>query len=492
MELVLLLIRLGLYFIFSIAAIGKLLDREGSAEAARGFGVPEPLVPAAVVLLPVIEIATAFGLIYAASAWYAALLAAAMLIVFIIGMIMQMMSGRAASCHCFGQLHSGVVGKASILRNVIFLAAAAVLLIAGFRVQGLAVGSDLFELLAATLLLTLVSIATAVLISAKGILSGQRDLAKRLNVIEALSRDSSETIRDEAGSPHDALPIGAPLPSFELTDAAGRILTADTLLLRGKPLLFIFVGPNCGPCSQLRPYLENWKEQLRQKVELVLVSTGTVNENREKFGDLLLGSMTFQPKKEFSEKVRAKWTPTALFIRRDGIIASRPAVGDAAIKELVDTLLTTNIDADNFYFISANGRGHGPEIRIGQSLSAFEKTALNGELVDNGSLVGRQTLILFMSLTCSHCVSMVADVRRIENEKNKHAPQIIIFSDGDPDLHREWQLTSPIVLDEGYKISQKLGMSGTPSAVMIAADGTIVSETAIGTENIRALLGEIS
>jgi hypothetical protein len=64
-----------------------------------------------------------------------------------------------------------------------------------------------------------------------------------------------------------------------------------------------------------------------------------------------------------------------------------------------------------------------------------------------------------------------------------------VFSDGPEEEHESLQLRSPVVLDPGYKISERLGMFGTPSAVMVDESGTIVSETAMGASNIWALVG---
>jgi hypothetical protein len=65
-----------------------------------------------------------------------------------------------------------------------------------------------------------------------------------------------------------------------------------------------------------------------------------------------------------------------------------------------------------------------------------------------------------------------------------------VFSSGDVESHKKFDLKSPIILDEGYKIAAKLGMSGTPSAVLIGRNGEFISETAIGAPQIWALLGK--
>ena len=64
-----------------------------------------------------------------------------------------------------------------------------------------------------------------------------------------------------------------------------------------------------------------------------------------------------------------------------------------------------------------------------------------------------------------------------------------MLSDGDIDEHRALDIGSPVVLDKGYKTAAKMGMFGTPSAVLIDENGIIATETAVGASNIWALLG---
>jgi protein-disulfide isomerase len=77
-----------------------------------------------------------------------------------------------------------------------------------------------------------------------------------------------------------------------------------------------------------------------------------------------------------------------------------------------------------------------------------------------------------------------------EKEKGASEPNLIVFSDGDAETHKNLELNAPILLDKNYKTAEKLGMAGTPSAVLIDENGVIVSETAIGAGNIWALIGK--
>ena len=70
--------------------------------------------------------AVAVALLVRAAAWYGALGALLLLLLFIVGIAVNMARGRAPDCHCFGQLHAEPVGWRTLARNGVLA------LIAGF------------------------------------------------------------------------------------------------------------------------------------------------------------------------------------------------------------------------------------------------------------------------------------------------------------------------------------------------------------------------
>jgi hypothetical protein len=49
------------------------------------------------------------------------------------------------------------------------------------------------------------------------------------------------------------------------------------------------------------------------------------------------------------------------------------------------------------------------------------------------------------------------------------------------------RLQSPVVLDQTFTTGQAFGVSGTPSAVLVDAEGMIASEIAVGAQAVLAL-----
>src|SRR4051794_7272653 len=124
----LLIARLLLAGVFVVAGVSKLRDRAGSQKAVADFGVPSVLAPALGILLPLAELAVAGALIPAATAWWGALGAFVLLLLFVVGIAANLARGRKPDCHCFGQLHSAPAGWSTLVRNGILAAIAGFIL----------------------------------------------------------------------------------------------------------------------------------------------------------------------------------------------------------------------------------------------------------------------------------------------------------------------------------------------------------------------------
>ncbi|HSI88839.1 MAG TPA: MauE/DoxX family redox-associated membrane protein [Pyrinomonadaceae bacterium] len=485
MEILFILIRLFLFAVFALAATGKIVDPAGTRKAATDFGVPASLAGIVAVLLPIAELTFGVMLLFAPAAWWGAIGAASLLGIFTAGMTYQAAKGNEPDCHCFGQLHSEPVGKTSIIRNVAFLLLALAVIYVGpvFQAELMpAYGSGLG--LSAMLITVVIAVFTA-LHYLQGISATQTQLMRRIEMLEILGGDGSPEERNDAGNPSDALPIGAHFPDFQLADTRGRIVAFDHLLARAKPVLFFFVGPTCGPCRELFPEIESWKAELDGKVTFMMISSGTADENIDKFGD---ADVLLQKNKELGEKAFAKWTPTALLVNADGTVASHPAVGDRAIRELALKVKAASFNGKPAYFPNPLAK----PLKIGKSVPDIELETLDGGRIGPDFFRGRRTLVFFWSLSCPHCRTMIDEIKAWETERTESDPQILIFSDGDPEVHREFGLRSPIVLDANYKRAVQYGMSGTPSGILIDENGKIATEIAIGSPNLWALIGRSS
>jgi Thiol-disulfide isomerase and thioredoxins len=487
MDVLLLLIRLFLAGLFGVAGVAKLMDQPGAEKAVTDFGIPADLAKPAAFLLSAGEIGLAVLLLFTTTSWLGALGSLILLLVFIAGMIYQLASGKEADCHCFGQLHSEPVSKKSLIRNALFSALALFLVGQGSNYQGLSLFDDRMNSMQFVFGLIITALLAAAVFYLRRISGQQTQILRRIEILDVISRDGGSVERQEAGDPNESLPIGSPFPDFELPDLAGRVVSFEHLLAERKPTLFFFVAPNCAPCKALLPEIQQWETELAEKVNLVLISRGKADENREKFTIAENIRILLQKDREVASMVNARWTPTALFVDATGNIASHIAAGDAAIRELLDKIIIADLDGEFIYFSSSNGNGHGP--KIGENVPEFSLNDREGKHVTSIDLNGSPTLAASWSTTCPHCINMMEDIREWEQNRSAADPKLIIFSDGDIEELKKIDLTSPIIIDKEYKTAAKLGMVGTPSAVLINENGRIVSETAIGAQNIWALIG---
>ena len=491
MEIILLLIRLILFAIFALAGIGKLLDLKGSEKAVKDFGTPEELAKFFAVALPFAEIVFAVCLLFVETSWLGATGALILLLSFTGGMIWQLAQGNAPDCHCFGAIHSEPVSRKSLIRNIVFAMLAFFLILSGKSNQGASVfdSTDLREenFMSFILGLATVGLLAAVVFYLKKISEQQTQIMRRMEILELTALDGKEIVREDAAPPSEGLPIGSPAPDFKLPDVNGKDVSLESLTAEGKPVLFFFVSPTCNPCAVMLPEIETWQNELKEKLNFVFISNGSAKENLDKLAGETRKQILLQKDRETALAFGAQWTPTAVLVNADGMVASRAAVGDKAIRELME-MIKTRIDETGLLLI-ANGDRRLME-KLGDDLPEFFETDVFDKIVASQDLRGKKTLVAFWSLTCGYCTQMLDDLRDWDTTKGADEPNLLVISQGETEPHRQLNLQSPIILDEERRISKELGMSGTPSAVLINEDGKIVSETVVGADNIWSLIGK--
>jgi len=490
MEILLLLVRLFLFVIFALAGIGKLFDLKGSKKAVTDFGVPDVLAKPAAVLLPVVELSIAILLLPIQTSWFGATFGALLLLIFVGGMLWQIKQGNAPDCHCFGQIHSEPVGKKSLARNGVLLFFALSLVVNGKENQGLNIFDNSNEFLNLNIMqiilgIVIIGFLTAIVFFLRKISEQQTQIIRRVEVLELISQESGKEVeRDNVDDPGAGLPIGAMAPKFKLPDINNKKVAFENLVAVSKPTLLFFVSPSCSPCEALVPEIENWQKNLKDRVKFVFISSGNVNENLDKFAGNGFKHILLQKENEISKTFGAEWTPTALLINAKGLIASRLATGNSAIKELIEKVMEEDFE-DEFVHI-----GDGNGIKIGEKAPKFSLEDLKGNKVSNDYFYEKKTLVAYWNMNCPHCINMMEELRKWDKAKGVDDPNLLVISSGEMDAHKEMDLDSPVLIDNDNEVATELGMQGTPSAILIDKNGKIASETAVGAGRIWALLGK--
>lgn len=306
--------------VFLVAAIGKLLDRDGSRAALAAFGVPDRFVRVASWLLPVAELAVAAALLIRPSACWGAGGAVLLLSVFAGGIARAMSQGRAPDCHCFGQIHSEPAGRSTLIRNLVLAAPAIVILAAG---TGSSLDGGVRSLNGDQRALVAVSALAAVLVLVTAQLWGDR---RRL---------TRELVTVTAPAAPPGLPRGTPARSFALTPIRGDAGTLGELMEPARPAVLIFLSTNCGPCLQMLPTVAGWQASLVTNLSLPAIFSGERADIERLSAEHGLSLVLAQDGDECFGRFALRATPSGVLIGADGVIAGSPAEGVPAIEALI-------------------------------------------------------------------------------------------------------------------------------------------------------------
>jgi peroxiredoxin len=315
-------VQLLLAVVFATAGAAKLFDQPGSREALRGFGVSERVAPAAGLLLPLAELATAVALVAHATARWGGVAALVLLLAFIVGIAGAIARGQAPDCHCFGQLHSAPAGRGTLARNAVLAVLAAVVAVAG-------PGPPVDEWAAARSVAELVVVGLGVVATVLGA------VCVRLWLDNRRLRGDLARERDATALLPPGLPLGATAPGFALPAVTGETVSLDGLLARGRSVALLFVSPGCGPCSTLLPDLGRWQASLGNRLTMALVSSGSVEDNLQIADDHGLENLLLQEGSEVLEAYRVHSTPAAVMLTPEGRIATVAAEGPHTIEPLI-------------------------------------------------------------------------------------------------------------------------------------------------------------
>jgi peroxiredoxin len=131
----------------------------------------------------------------------------------------------------------------------------------------------------------------------------------------------------------DGLPAGTPAPDFALPLLHGGDLSLSEY--RGRKVLLVFSDPNCGPCDQLAPQLEQ-RARRTPGVQVLMVSKGELEANRAKAAQHgLTFPIVLQRQWEVSKEYAKFATPIGYLIDEEGIIAKEIAIGVEPILALL-------------------------------------------------------------------------------------------------------------------------------------------------------------
>jgi thiol-disulfide isomerase/thioredoxin len=514
-SIALLFARLLLALVFAIAGAAKIADHQGSRQAIVDFGIPSALAAPLGLLLPLAELAVAATLLPTSTAWWGALGALGLLLIFVAGISINLARGRKPDCHCFGQLHSAPAGWKTLARNGVLAVVAGFVLWEGYD----GAGPSALSWLGALSTVQLLGIIGGVLVLA--LLAGQWGflvhllrqngrLLVRLEAVEATLAGGGGVAPSQNGSAvpqAEGLPVGSTAPEFSLSGLHGETLTLDALRSSGKPVMALFTDPGCGPCNAMLPDVGRWQEEHAQKLTLALVSRGEVEENKTKAQEHALSNVLLQKDWEVSESYKVRGTPSAVLIDPDGKVASPVAGRAEGIRGLLSYAVGERAQipiqpqqrqaqgqpCPNCGKVHPNGNGAAQQAermgpKVGEPAPEVRLAALEGNEVSlQEDFRGQESLVLFWNPGCGFCKQMLPDLKEWESQAPEGAPRLVVISAGSEEANREMGLASPVLLDQRFSVGRAFGASGTPSAVLVDAEGKVASEVAVGAPAVMEL-----
>jgi peroxiredoxin/uncharacterized membrane protein YphA (DoxX/SURF4 family) len=497
MDIVILFARLLLAAVFVVAGVAKLADREGSRRAVADFGVPSALAAPLGILLPLAELAVAVALIPTSTAFWGAVGALVLLLLFVAGIGANLARGRRPDCHCFGQLHSSPAGWSTLARNGALATIAAFVVWRGLEGEvgpsvigwlGALSTAQLLILGGGTVVLALLAVQWFFLF---GVLRQNGRLLARLNAVEDRLAAAGLAPSENGAHRTSGLPVGSLAPAFALDDLDGEGVDLDGLRARGKPVMLMFTDPSCEPCTELLPDVGRWQQQYAGKLTIALVGRGSVEENSAEASEHGVENVLLQEDWEVADAYEVDATPGAVVVSPEGIISSPVAQGPDEVEALLAQAVGERAQLPLVHSTAshaAHEEAEPADPRIGEPAPEIRLRDLEGEHVSLEDFRGEEVLVLFCSPGCGFCQDMMPDLKEWEAAPPAGAPRLLVVSDETVEENRAMGISSPVVLDDTYAVWDAFGVTGTPSAVLVDAEGRIASRMVMGSVAVLELI----
>ncbi|HET8522098.1 MAG TPA: redoxin domain-containing protein, partial [Thermomicrobiales bacterium] len=296
------------------------------------------------------------------------------------------------------------------------------------------------------------------------------------------------------------LAVGSPAPTFRLEGLHGETMTLDALRASGRPVMLVFTDPGCGPCNALLPDLGKWQRDYSNKLDIAVLSRGKPEANKAKAAEHGLSRVLLQQDREVAQLYEAYGTPSAVIVRPDGTIGSPLAGGAEAIRNLVSkstgtlSIAAAPVPPRPAAQPQPAPAGNGapapaaPRAAVGAAAPVVSLPDVNGKTVNLSDFKGDRTAVLFWNPGCGFCKRMLDDLKAWEDNPPKGSTKLLVVSTGEPAANTALGLKSPLVLDQGFAVGRAFGASGTPSAVLVDANGKVASDVVVGGPAVMALV----
>lgn len=298
--------------------------------------------------------------------------------------------------------------------------------------------------------------------------------------------------------PSLGIAVGEAIPPFRLRDVTGKSIALESY--RGRRVLLLHWGTQCGFCDMIAPELSALQPALRAAgVELLVVSYGEAEANIRMASEYgITAPVLLQKPGETIAAFASLGTPVAYLLDEELRVAEPLAVG----AEQVPTL------ARRAAGVGAAGAAPGlpgerplSESRIprdglpaGTPAPTFTLPDLNGRTVSLESFRGRRVLLVFSDPNCGPCDELAPHLARVHREHLDNNLAVVMVGRGDLAENQRKAaalgLEFPVVMQDKWKLSKEYGIFATPVGYLIGKDGVIKRDVAKGARAILSLVDE--
>lgn len=313
-----------------VSGCAKLADRDGSAEAMTGFGVPPRLIPLAAFLLPFIEIALAIGLIFAATVGWAAIATTLLFLAFTVGVGRIVLAGENLDCHCFGQLSSGPVSRLTLVRNIALTLAVALLTWWAWDRDARAIWDDASWTFVGIAIIVLVFVVLGVVI--------YRLWQTQIALLEQIDDLQAMIPAGRMRKPPVEESFVRVTEGITLTDPTGASVPVSALVRKKSPTMLVFISSSCRACNALLPDVAAWQQEFAALMSINVIGTGDAADVRSHAHGAGIDTVYMREGDELATRLKVNGNPTAVLVDHDGFVRAKPMLGGLAIRRAIDEL----------------------------------------------------------------------------------------------------------------------------------------------------------
>lgn len=467
-----------------VSGVAKLREPQATRDAFVALRLPRRLADSpAPALLPWGELALGL-LLLVASGWLLLLAAVATLLLFLgyLGVITRALGfEEKVSCNCFGKLGEQGVTRRTLVRNAVLVAAA-----------------------------TLAVVATLVPVTVPGTLVAAPGATLGWLAMAALAGAATLLVLGHGQATHSTtstLRTGSYLPWVTFLDAATGTPVRLQDTAAGRTVL-LFVSLGCGSCVRVLEDLD----ALRADHPDVTI--------RPVLSDTYAGDLaTWEPASMRTDALLdphgnitnfvVEWTPTAILVDGRGMLLADPAIGEDDVRALIASAsANASPDAEPAPASSDDaahdhhGHDHGPTPveEPDDDEFAYERTPIPSAVVVDADGQPRtlheltaQTAALLVSINCLCGTSREAAASVARWRERLPQLEVRLLSSMKPEtLPDDLRPEGAVAYDHAGLTQRALSLNGSPTAVLLGADGLLAGGPVDGVEEIERFVADIA